>query len=187
MAVFGLGAFVCLTSILRLKALYAISVSTDVTWDNGGAAEWSSLEVNIGIICASLPTLRKTISRFFPRFLSESPASDARDYIANRVSLRGSRKESGFKRFNINQETSEWAQTLPSPDGYGKSSAKVGLNSKIERGSRDDDSVEDVEEGIKVVTVTTQQVQIATPKPVASPPDLRDNKKRDYFEMQPQP
>ncbi|KAF1356127.1 hypothetical protein BDV97DRAFT_364919 [Delphinella strobiligena] len=187
MAVFGLGAFVCLTSILRLKALYVISVSTDVTWDNGEAAEWSSLEVNIAIICASLPTLRKTISRFFPRFLSEAAASDARDYIANRVSRRSSRRESGYKRFNINQETAEWAQKLPAPNNYVKSSTKVGLNSKIERGSIDDDSAEAVEEGIKVVTVTTQQVQIATPKPVTSPSDLWISNNRDNFEMQPRP
>jgi hypothetical protein len=57
-AVFCLGLFVCLTSILRLKALYQISVSTDVTWDNTPAAYWSSLECNCSVVAACLPTVK---------------------------------------------------------------------------------------------------------------------------------
>lgn len=41
-------------------------MSQDITWDNPGTATWSSMELNIGIICASLPTLRALLVRFFP-------------------------------------------------------------------------------------------------------------------------
>lgn len=63
-----------ITSVLRLHSLYIISVSTDPTWDNVGAATWSSLEVNVGIICSSLPILRPLVTKFFSRIL----ASDIR-------------------------------------------------------------------------------------------------------------
>lgn len=52
MLVFGLGGITCIISILRLQSLYVISKSTDVSWDNPLAAIWSSMEVNVGIICS---------------------------------------------------------------------------------------------------------------------------------------
>lgn len=62
----------CITSILRLHSLYIISKSKDITWDNVGAATWSSVELNVGIMCACLPTYRPILNRYFPRLLSTS-------------------------------------------------------------------------------------------------------------------
>jgi len=58
-----------ITSILRLHSLYIISVSTDISWENPEVATWSCVELNIGIICASLPTLRALVSRLFPTIM----------------------------------------------------------------------------------------------------------------------
>jgi hypothetical protein len=58
----------CITSILRLHSLYIVSRSTDITWDNVGAATWSSVELNVGIVCACLPSLRPIIGLIWPRF-----------------------------------------------------------------------------------------------------------------------
>ncbi|KAB8068775.1 integral membrane protein [Aspergillus leporis] len=69
-SVFALGGFVCITSICRLVALKQISESTDPTYDNVGAASWSAIECNVGIICACLPTLRPLVSRVVPHLLS---------------------------------------------------------------------------------------------------------------------
>ena len=52
---------VCIVSILRLHTLVAISNSTDQSYDNPAAATWSSIEVNVGIICSCLPLLRPLI------------------------------------------------------------------------------------------------------------------------------
>ncbi|OJJ48464.1 hypothetical protein ASPZODRAFT_130497 [Penicilliopsis zonata CBS 506.65] len=68
--IFALGGFVCITSVIRLLALKKISGSTDPTYDNVGAAIWSAIECNTGIICACLPTLRPLISHFLPHILS---------------------------------------------------------------------------------------------------------------------
>ncbi|KAJ9210487.1 hypothetical protein DTO166G4_7954 [Paecilomyces variotii] len=70
MGIFAVGGFVCITSIFRLISLKVIAQSSDPTYDNVGAATWSAIECNVGIICACLPTLRPLISRILPRFLS---------------------------------------------------------------------------------------------------------------------
>lgn len=68
--VFVIGAFVCITGILRLQSLTVASVSKDPTWDNYGSAIWSSIESNVGIVCASLAHLKPMIARYAPRLLS---------------------------------------------------------------------------------------------------------------------
>lgn len=59
-----------MTSIVRLISLKTISDSMDPTFDNVGAASWSAIECNTGIICACLPTLKPLISKLAPGLLS---------------------------------------------------------------------------------------------------------------------
>ncbi|KAG9184959.1 hypothetical protein G6011_11789 [Alternaria panax] len=66
-SIFAIGGFVCLVSILRLQSLVAISNSDDPSYDNPPAATWSSVESNVGIICACLPLLRPLITKWIPR------------------------------------------------------------------------------------------------------------------------
>lgn len=75
MIMFALGGFVCITSIIRLLSLKQISESTDPTYDNVGAASWSAIECNTGIICACLPTLKPLVARIFPNMVSTFNAS----------------------------------------------------------------------------------------------------------------
>ncbi|CAI7578373.1 unnamed protein product [Penicillium crustosum] len=75
MIMFALGGFVCITSITRLISLKKIADSTDPTYDNVGAASWSAIECNTGIICACLPTLKPLIARVFPSMVSTFNAS----------------------------------------------------------------------------------------------------------------
>ncbi|KAL0256058.1 hypothetical protein SLS55_008447 [Diplodia seriata] len=75
MAIFALGAFGAVTSILRLQSLYAVADSADQSYDNVNAAVWSNVEINVAIICASLPTFKALVKRLFPHLLSTDPAS----------------------------------------------------------------------------------------------------------------
>lgn len=59
----------CITSVLRLHSIYIVANSDDITWDNVGAATWSSIELNTAIICACLPTLKPVVNIVFPRLL----------------------------------------------------------------------------------------------------------------------
>ncbi|KAL3464054.1 hypothetical protein BJX64DRAFT_102243 [Aspergillus heterothallicus] len=76
MGIFALGAFVLVTSILRLQSLLLVSDSKDTTYDNVGAATWSAVECNVAIICACLPATRAFISRLIPRFFSTSKSNN---------------------------------------------------------------------------------------------------------------
>ncbi|KAE9372996.1 hypothetical protein N431DRAFT_338054 [Stipitochalara longipes BDJ] len=72
MIIFALGGFVCLVSVLRLQSLYVISVSKDPTWDNVPTSICSNIEVYLGIICASLPTIKPILERLFPNAMARS-------------------------------------------------------------------------------------------------------------------
>lgn len=57
---------VTVVSILRLHSLVYLAASDNPTWDQWTTALWSVIEVNIGIICTCLPTLRLLLLRIFP-------------------------------------------------------------------------------------------------------------------------
>ncbi|KAJ6283258.1 hypothetical protein J3E71DRAFT_214907 [Bipolaris maydis] len=92
-SIFAVGGFVCIVSILRLQSLVAISNSSDQTYDNPPAATWSSVETNVGIICACLPLLRPLLAKYFPRaFPSRHRSQYSRpNYPANYGSKGGSK------------------------------------------------------------------------------------------------
>lgn len=43
-----------------------------LTDNNYGAAVWSAIECNIGVVCASLPTFKSLIDHFFPSLMGHS-------------------------------------------------------------------------------------------------------------------
>lgn len=51
--------------------LYGLVHTPDPVWDGAMTAICSNVEVNLGIICSCLPTLRGLASRVFPRLLSD--------------------------------------------------------------------------------------------------------------------
>jgi rhodopsin domain-containing protein len=55
---------------MRLYSLYVAALSTDATYDNIGVANWSCIELNTGIVCACLPTIKPLLAKFFPGLLS---------------------------------------------------------------------------------------------------------------------
>ncbi|KAJ5620903.1 hypothetical protein N7510_004887 [Penicillium lagena] len=90
MVMFALGGFVCVTSIVRLTALKKIADSSDPTYDNVGAASWSAIECNTGIICACLPTLKPLLARLFPHmtasFFDSQPTYDSHSMSVRHIS-----------------------------------------------------------------------------------------------------
>lgn len=53
-------------SIIRLQALAGFASSSNPTWDNLRVSQWSTIEVNVGIVCACMPTLRLLLLKIFP-------------------------------------------------------------------------------------------------------------------------
>ncbi|KAF9249413.1 hypothetical protein DTO013E5_2769 [Penicillium roqueforti] len=64
--VFGVGAFVCVTSIMRTVAVSQTSTGLDQSWDFIPRSVWTLVECNMGIICACLPMMRRPLSFLFP-------------------------------------------------------------------------------------------------------------------------
>ncbi|KAG5919105.1 hypothetical protein E4U53_004026 [Claviceps sorghi] len=60
------GAFVTIVSILRLQSLVYFYRSSNPTWDLWYTAWWSTIEINVGLICACLPTIRVILVRLWP-------------------------------------------------------------------------------------------------------------------------
>ncbi|KAK4442750.1 hypothetical protein QBC34DRAFT_387016 [Podospora aff. communis PSN243] len=74
MALFGVGTFATVISIVRLHALYVIDTSPPSEQSTQGVAIaiWSGIEINTGIICASIPAMRPLVVKLFPRLLLSS-------------------------------------------------------------------------------------------------------------------
>ncbi|RDW65585.1 hypothetical protein BP5796_10277 [Coleophoma crateriformis] len=70
-AVFALGAFVIIATIIRMTALHVTAKSSDPTHDIS-ATSWTIVEANVAIICACLPSCRMLLSCVLPRFFPRS-------------------------------------------------------------------------------------------------------------------
>ncbi|KAM0282380.1 hypothetical protein ACHAQH_003060 [Verticillium albo-atrum] len=93
---FCVGTFVTVVSILRLQTLVAFAKTRNPTWDQFDVACWSTIEINVGIMCACMPALRLILVRFFPRILGSTRrgTSDmARYYVKS-----GSNTGNGVRR-----------------------------------------------------------------------------------------
>ncbi|TDZ67526.1 hypothetical protein CTRI78_v002834 [Colletotrichum trifolii] len=67
--IFGAGALATITSIIRLHTIYTYTLAEDLFKESILVNVWSVLEINIGIICASVPALKPL---FTPRALREA-------------------------------------------------------------------------------------------------------------------
>ena len=93
MMIFAFGGFVIITGMIRINYLKIAQNTPDppcehpsfssfflppkTTFDlisdnNYGAAVWSSIECNTGVVCASLPMFKPLIDRFFPSLMGHS-------------------------------------------------------------------------------------------------------------------
>ncbi|KAL7930324.1 hypothetical protein V8C35DRAFT_160542 [Trichoderma chlorosporum] len=66
------GLIAITVSILRFQSLTHFANSMNPTWDHWSVAWWSTIEVNISIICTCLPSLRLVLAHIFPRAIGSS-------------------------------------------------------------------------------------------------------------------
>lgn len=59
-------------SIVRLHSLFHFGNSANPTWDHWNVAYWSTVEVNVSIICTCLPSIRLILAHLFPRIIGSS-------------------------------------------------------------------------------------------------------------------
>ncbi|KAL4964242.1 uncharacterized protein BDV14DRAFT_209399 [Aspergillus stella-maris] len=72
MCMFSLGIFVTLVSIIRLESLIVFANTTNLTWDYTSVGYWSTIELHVGVICASLPALRSLFRQLWPSVFGDT-------------------------------------------------------------------------------------------------------------------
>ncbi|QUC20665.1 uncharacterized protein UV8b_04906 [Ustilaginoidea virens] len=78
-AMFLLGTFVTVVSMLRLQSLVRFGYdSINPTWDFFDVSVWSCIEVNVGIWCVCMPSLRLLLVRLCPSWRGSSARSYTR-------------------------------------------------------------------------------------------------------------
>ncbi|KAF2024122.1 hypothetical protein EK21DRAFT_118088 [Setomelanomma holmii] len=77
--VFGLGGLVCIVSILRLILVHHYAHKGEVTKSGQFALIWSTVELNVSIICASLLVMKPLFARFLPAIMTDQPMSARED------------------------------------------------------------------------------------------------------------
>lgn len=80
---FGVGTFITVVSILRLQSLVDYANSDNPTYDQWAVANWSTIEINVGIMCACMPALRGLLVRFFPLVFGSGTNRGTRDEYGN--------------------------------------------------------------------------------------------------------
>lgn len=66
-SMFSVGIIVIIISALRLYTLAHFAKSKNITWDYFEAGYWSLLEIDVSIVCGSMPAHRYLISKAWPK------------------------------------------------------------------------------------------------------------------------
>ncbi|KAH6644889.1 CFEM domain-containing protein [Boeremia exigua] len=82
---FLVGTFVTIVSILRLSSLVSFANSVNPTWDQWDVTHWSIVEINVGIICACMPTFRSLLAGVLPKVFGSSVGSSYQRQTDNRA------------------------------------------------------------------------------------------------------
>ena len=87
LSVFLVGLFITICSIVRLQFLLQWGTSTNPTWQYNPLAIWSSVECNLGVACACMPTLSGPFKRLWHKTIgSRSSPSDSTLRVRHRSS-----------------------------------------------------------------------------------------------------
>ncbi|KAK1706144.1 integral membrane protein [Colletotrichum lupini] len=97
---FATGGFVCLCAIRRTILLPPLFKSKDYTFDIDRQLNWASIEVNAGIVCASVPALKPFFVRYLPMF------------VTSHVAARGSKTKKTMPDYQKYQRSNPYSTTI---------------------------------------------------------------------------
>ncbi|KAK7749067.1 hypothetical protein SLS62_008462 [Diatrype stigma] len=106
---FALGSTVVLASIARISYVKAMATNPDVTWTQASAAVWSSVELNLGVICNCILRLKPFVVSHFPNFARSLVGSNRLSYerpsghSSGPLGWRGDKAATGFKLSSFEQ------------------------------------------------------------------------------------
>jgi len=182
MMVFAIGGFVCLISIIRLYLIHKINTTIDWSWENVDAAEWSSIECCIAIICASLPSLKSGITRFFPTIFGARSSADRSRALYGASSRNHKRGEHsrGLKMQGNTLRSSDQHEWIGPK--YNNETTVLSNPSDVEAISLEDYNPKQDTRGINVVTTFTQEYEAQRS---ADDRSLSESQKNLFYEAGP--
>ncbi|KAI1776203.1 hypothetical protein F4818DRAFT_374246 [Hypoxylon cercidicola] len=130
LAVFTVGAVVCVASVMRLVSIYRLQASTDPSAGGVSLGLWSGVELALAVICACLPTLRPVLARAFPRLLLHTTVDSAPSWRGTGTGTAVRR--GGTQRTTADENGTYRMRELPSND-FGSDDTTSG-NGDVERG-----------------------------------------------------
>jgi len=92
---------VCVAGALRLYYSIITDKSPDTPWEGFYLWTWESIEINLGIVCASAPCLKSMISRLVPKFFSSQASSSDFRSLEMESRLRGQRVTGGGAKRDV--------------------------------------------------------------------------------------
>jgi hypothetical protein len=81
LGIVSLGWLAILASIIRLVRLSSILLAQDKAWASYDINIWSGVELNVGMICASAPTIKPVLAKLLPQLMTKLTSRHlSRDY-----------------------------------------------------------------------------------------------------------
>jgi hypothetical protein len=161
--IFALGAFVAIVSIIRLSILVdTTSVVLDLTYTFKDVYLWSLIEIQVGLICICLPSLRPMVrvlglNRLFSLSSRSRPSGTPDPY---RGLSKGKSGQSGSSRMGTNSFFGTHVKKLDEEDEFemiGKQGGKGATwTGQVSRGSNESDNASHESTSIR----PTKQVDI---------------------------
>ncbi|KAH7121555.1 hypothetical protein EDB81DRAFT_700456 [Dactylonectria macrodidyma] len=106
-SMFVVGSFVTAMSIIRLKSLQVFSPQApNPTWEFVDTLNWSTTEIQVGIICTCLPVSRLLLVRILPRVFGTNARSHGESHSGHQSDRwKPNTKRSTYSRHAINFNT----------------------------------------------------------------------------------
>ncbi|KAF5022704.1 hypothetical protein F66182_5252 [Fusarium sp. NRRL 66182] len=99
---FGVATMTVATSVVRMVYLPSLLGAVDIPWVAAPANVWAFTEVNLFIICGSMPTFRKFFKRFIPKWMGSSgrshPSKPATDQSLGKMHRQ---QHTGYTQFDM--------------------------------------------------------------------------------------
>ncbi|PGH01028.1 hypothetical protein GX51_05464 [Blastomyces parvus] len=93
---FGVGFFVTIVSIIRLKSFLQFGNSHNITWDHVPVGYWSTIEGHASILCACMPAIRALLRKLFPHVFGDRTGASSNGTRNIRTNKHGSGNVQAF-------------------------------------------------------------------------------------------
>ncbi|KAI1137786.1 hypothetical protein F5Y05DRAFT_62075 [Hypoxylon sp. FL0543] len=113
-AMFAVGFFITIVSIIRLYSLIQFGTTQNLTQDYVETGYWSTIEVPVGIICACMPAVRSLFSIALPKIFGTTRATIGSTFNSFGPSSSGNRlNPESRNKISVKQE---WTVLSEGPD-----------------------------------------------------------------------